>query len=176
MHPRKDDRDNYKELDSWHSSWQKANLFLTRILMMNSMKWALSAILLLPVVEIYLLIRIGTWLGFLPTVLLLAAAAALGTHLLRTQGWKSWSRIQQSLAAGHIPTHDLLDGGIVLGAGALLLLPGFLSDVVGLLLLAPASRRFLVRHFLEHALVTSATRKPSDCGPHVIEGEFRREK
>ncbi|HWP01598.1 MAG TPA: FxsA family protein [Methylococcus sp.] len=142
---------------------------------MNSMKWALLAILLLPVLEIYLLIRIGTWLGFLPTILLLGAAAALGTYLLRTQGWKSWSRIQQSLATGRMPAHDLIDGGIVLGAGALLLLPGFLSDAAGLLLLAPASRRFLVRYFLEHALVMFATRKPSDCGPHVIEGEFRRE-
>jgi UPF0716 protein FxsA len=143
--------------------------------MMNPLKWALLAILLLPILEIYLLIRIGAWLGFLPTILLLGAAAALGTYLLRTQGRRSWSRIQQSLAARRMPARDLIDGGIVLGAGALLLLPGFLSDAAGLLLLAPTSRRFLARYLLEHAFVTFATRETSDRGPRVIEGEFRRE-
>ena len=139
---------------------------------MNIARWLLLALLSLPLLEIYLLIKIGAVIGFLPTLLLLLGAASLGTYLLNTQGWSTWVRLQQSLAGGELPTTELIDGAIILAGGVLLLLPGFLSDVLGLLCLFPRTRRVIVAYVIRKRFGFGSGPPP---GPRTIEGEYRRE-
>lgn len=142
---------------------------------MNPLKLAILALLLLPIAEIYVLIHVGSLLGFLPTILLLGCAALTGTYLLQTQGLKTFGRIQQSLDAGRLPAQDLIEGGLILAAGILLLIPGFISDGVSLFLLLPASRRRLASYLVDHVLQGFQPPAPPDSGARTIEGQFRRE-
>lgn len=140
---------------------------------MNIAQGVLLALLALPVLEIYLLIQMGGMIGFLPTLVLLFGAAALGTYLLQTQGWSTWNRLQQSLARGELPADDLVNGAVIVAGGALLLLPGFLSDMAGILCLIPFSRRLIAAWLVRSSLGRPPGRGPD--GPKVIEGEFKRE-
>jgi UPF0716 protein FxsA len=140
---------------------------------MNKTQGLLLALLALPVLEIYMLIQIGGIVGFLPTVLLLFGAASLGTYLLQTQGWSTWMRLQQSLALGELPADELVNGAVIVAGGALLLLPGFLSDIAGLLCLIPFTRRLIAAWIVKSRLGLQAG--AASAGPKVIEGEFKRE-
>ncbi|MEW6037952.1 MAG: FxsA family protein [Pseudomonadota bacterium] len=142
---------------------------------MNPLKLVVLALLLLPIAEIYVLIHVGSILGFLPTVLLLGLGALAGTYLLQTQGLKTFGRIQQSLEAGRLPAHDMIEGGLILTAGILLLIPGFISDGASLVLLLPASRRWLAGYLVDHVLRGFQPPAPPDSGSQTIEGQFRRE-
>ncbi len=102
---------------------------------------------IVPVVEIYLIIRVGSLIGALPTVLLLLAISSAGAWLVRTQGFALMRRIQAELARGRLPAAELLDGALVLVGGVLLLTPGFFTDLFGLVLLIPASRA-LIKQFV----------------------------
>ncbi len=142
---------------------------------MNIAQGLLLALLALPILEIYLLIQVGGIIGFLPTLLLLFGAAGWGTFLLQTQGLNTWLRVQQSLARGELPAVELINGAVIVAGGALLLLPGFLSDVAGLLCLIPFTRRLLVGWLVKNRLGLRQA-NPNDAeGPKVIEGEFKRE-
>lgn len=138
---------------------------------MNIAQAVLLALLALPILEIYLLIQVGGMIGFLPTLALLFAAAGLGTWLLQTQGWTTWNRLQQSLARGELPAEELVNGAVIVAGGALLLLPGFLSDLAGLLCLLPATRRLIAAWLVRSRLDAQGGGKE----PGVIEGEFKRE-
>lgn len=140
---------------------------------MNIAQGVLLALLALPVLEIYLLVQVGGLVGFLPTLFLLFGAAALGTYLLQTQGWSTWNRLQQSLARGELPADELVNGAVIVAGGALLLLPGFLSDVAGLLCLVPFTRRLIAAWLVRSRLSQGSGTKPQQ--DRVIEGEFRRE-
>jgi UPF0716 protein FxsA len=142
---------------------------------MNPSKLAVLALLLLPIAEIYVLIHVGSMLGFLPTLLLLGLAALAGTHLLQTQGLKTFACIQQSLEAGRLPAQDMIEGGLILTAGILLLIPGFISDGASLVLALPASRRWLASHLADHLRRGFQPPAPPDSGSQTIEGQFRRE-
>jgi len=102
-----------------------------------------------PIAEIYVIIQVGEAIGAIPTILLLAADSIVGSMLLRSQGRRVWSRFRQTLERGAIPHREVLDGALVIFGGAFLITPGFISDVVGLLLLLPPTRalfrRLLVR-------------------------------
>jgi UPF0716 protein FxsA len=141
---------------------------------MNIARLVLVALLALPILEIYLLIQIGSLVGFLPTLLLLFGAAGLGTYLLQTQGWTSWNRMQQSLARGELPADELVNGAVIMAGGALLLLPGFLSDLAGLLCLVPFSRRWIAAWLVSHRLQAAGVAAEAPA-TQVIEGEFKRE-
>jgi UPF0716 protein FxsA len=96
--------------------------------------------IVVPIAELALIIEVGGAIGLLPTVALLLADSVLGSVLLRSQGRTVWRRFSQAMAAGRVPHREVLDGVLVIFGGALLLTPGFLTDVVGLLLLAPPTR------------------------------------
>ena len=98
------------------------------------------AFLVVPIVEIYLIIQVGSAIGGWETVGLLIVISVVGAWLVRFQGLAILARVQRSLAEGKLPTDPLIDGLLVLVAGALMLTPGFLTDGVGLLLLLPPSR------------------------------------
>ena len=95
-----------------------------------------------PLVELALLIQVGQLVGLLPTVLLVLATGVGGAALARREGLRTLASIQGELSSGSLPGEALLDGAAILFGGALLLPPGILTDVVGLSLLLPATRRW----------------------------------
>jgi UPF0716 protein FxsA len=112
--------------------------------------WALVLIfLVVPIAELYLIFLVGDAIGVLPTFLLLAADSLLGSFLLKSQGRSVWNRFNEALAAGRMPHREVMDGVLVIFGGAFLITPGFLTDVLGLVLLIPPTRgvvrRMLVR-------------------------------
>jgi UPF0716 protein FxsA len=98
-----------------------------------------------PLVELALLIRVGQWLGVLPTVLLVLVTGVAGAALARREGVRTVGQIQADLRQGRFPMGRLLDGFMILLAGGFLLTPGLLTDVVGLSMLVPASRAWIKR-------------------------------
>jgi UPF0716 protein FxsA len=109
----------------------------------------------IPLVEIILLIEIGSRLGTGVTLLLLLGTALLGAALARHEGLKTLWRVQTKLANGMMPDEELLDGLLILVAGVMLLAPGLLTDVLGVVLLIPGSRRVIkrwLRHFFRQRL------------------------
>jgi UPF0716 protein FxsA len=107
--------------------------------------------ILTPIVELAILIRLGTILGFWPTIGLVIATGTLGALLARSQGLRALRAIQGDLREGRVPAGRLVDGLLILIGGVVLLTPGLLTDVAGLLLLLPVTRERLKsgvrRHF-----------------------------
>lgn len=95
---------------------------------------------LIPLIELYLLIKVGSLVGAGPTVLIVVGTGVVGTYLARQQGFQVWRGINQSLNQGEFPAEKLVDGLLVLGAGLLLITPGILTDLVGFLMLIPLTR------------------------------------
>jgi UPF0716 protein FxsA len=104
-----------------------------------------------PIAELYVLLQIGHAIGALPTIALLIVDSVLGAALMRSQGRAAWLRFNAALAEGRVPGREVMDGALVILGGALLVTPGFLSDVLGLVLLLPPTRaivrRVLLRRF-----------------------------
>jgi UPF0716 protein FxsA len=101
-----------------------------------------------PVAEVFVAIKVGEAIGALPTILLLIASWPLGAWVLRSQGRAAWRRLSAAVAEGRTPGREVIDGALVLAGGFLLMIPGFITDVVGLvLLLAPT--RILLRMALQ---------------------------
>jgi UPF0716 protein FxsA len=96
--------------------------------------------IVVPIAEIYVIIKVGEAIGLLPTVILLLADAVIGSMLLRHQGRAAWIRFNRALAEGRLPHKEVFDGILVIMGGALLLTPGFLTDIVGLVFLIPPTR------------------------------------
>jgi UPF0716 protein FxsA len=94
----------------------------------------------LPLAELYVILKVGDAIGAVWTILLLAADSVLGSVLLRAQGRSVWRRFNDALAQGKMPHREVLDGVLVIFGGAFLITPGFITDIVGLLLLLPPTR------------------------------------
>jgi UPF0716 protein FxsA len=103
--------------------------------------------IVVPLVELYVIIQVGQAIGVLPTIALLFLDSVLGAVLLRSQGRAVWLRFNTALAEGRVPARETFDGAMVIFGGALLLTPGFITDLFGLLLLIPPTRAAL-RGFL----------------------------
>ncbi|MGB8275556.1 MAG: FxsA family protein [Alphaproteobacteria bacterium] len=141
------------------------------------------ALIAVPLIEIAVLVTVGRHIGVLPTLGLLLLAALAGTTLLRVQGFAVLRRAQEALDRDEFPVVEVFDGVCLLVAGALLLAPGFVTDVLALILLLPPVRALLRRILARHWLATGAIHvSPEDmaAGPgetdergRVIEGEFR---
>ena len=100
---------------------------------------------LLPVIELALLVHIGSRIGVTPTVALVLATGAAGAFLARAQGLRALRRLQEAVGAGSFPGDEIFDGVLILGGGLLLLTPGLLTDAVGFGALVPGTRRLLKR-------------------------------
>lgn len=138
-------------------------------------------LLLVPVVEIYVLISVGSVIGAIPTIALVVCTALLGVMLLRFQGWTTLQRARLSMARGQVPAMEMMSGVVLLIAGILLLTPGFITDALGFLLLVPAVREALLRRVLRN-LQPGPNATPGGDGrdrashePYTIEGEYRRD-
>lgn len=107
---------------------------------------ALFLILLaVPLVELYVIVQVAGGIGIIPTLALLIGMSIAGAWLLKQQGVAVWRKLQAASARGEIPAKEVVDGALILFGGALLLTPGFVTDIVGLALLLPPSRAVVRR-------------------------------
>jgi UPF0716 protein FxsA len=115
--------------------------------------------IVVPIAELYVIIQVGQAIGALPTIAILLADSIIGSMLLRAQGRSAWRRFNEALAAGRVPAREVLDGVLVIFGGAFLITPGFLTDIVGLILLLPPTRavirRLTVRVFSRRFVVSA---------------------
>jgi UPF0716 protein FxsA len=112
--------------------------------------------IVVPLAELYVIIQVGLAIGVLPTIGILLLDSILGSWLLRQQGRAAWQRFNAALAARRPPASETIDGALILFGGALLLTPGFLTDLLGLALLLPPSRA-AVRRVLARRLMGRMT-------------------
>jgi UPF0716 protein FxsA len=115
----------------------------------------------IPLLDMATIVMIGNAVGFGGTLALIIGCGVVGTLLARSQGAHVWGAIRRDLAEGRPPSYGLLDGLMVLIAGALLITPGFLTDIAGLLLLLPPVRevvKYQIRVRLERALAEGSLR------------------
>ena len=135
--------------------------------------------IILPLAEIFVLAEVGAALGGVLTVALVVFSAVLGALLLRHQGFYTLRQVRASLDRGEPPALPMLEGGVLVLAAVLLLVPGFITDIVGLALLITPLRRTLVKGFLRRVLVARPGRGGPPPGPgespRTLEGEYRRE-
>lgn len=139
-----------------------------------------------PVIEIALFIQVGGLLGLWPTIALVLLTAVVGASLVRSQGLQTLLTVQQRLAQGQLPAQQIIEGVMLAVAGVLLLTPGFLTDMMGMLLLLPVSRGWLANYVMRRIVVSNlhtggAGFEPShtfDDATHThgttYEGEFER--
>jgi UPF0716 protein FxsA len=135
-----------------------------------------------PLLEIYLFIKVGRAIGVWPTLALVVLIALVGASQLRIQGLAVLRRVQQSLSRREWPADDLLEGMAVLVGGLLLLIPGFFTDLIGLLLLWPPARKTMLSNLLSRIRSTGRFELAESPGPRqepdrgrIIEGEYTRD-
>lgn len=141
---------------------------------------ALFVVLLVavPILEVYVLVQVGQRIGAWWTVLILVAEAVLGSWLLRREGARAWRALDGAFRGGRVPTGELADAALVLVGGVLLMLPGFVTDVLGLFFLIPFTRPFarsvlgffVARRLSRAGVAPGAFQHPYARGT-VVEGE-----
>jgi UPF0716 protein FxsA len=146
---------------------------------MNPFPVLLLLFLLVPLIEIYVMIKVGGIIGALPTVLLVVLTAVVGAALARLQGLATLQRLQATLARGETPAIEMFEGVLLLVGALLLLTPGFITDLLGFACLIPFTRRALAFRVLKRVTVVTpagTTRNPpGEHQPRTIEGDYRRE-
>lgn len=138
--------------------------------------------LLFPLIELAVLIKVGSVIGVFPTLLLLVATALLGSFMLRIAGVATAWRARERLARGELPEQEMLEGLMIAVGGGLLLLPGFISDLFGLVCIIPFTRRLIIRRVLQRAARQAERQRAFSDDPlarnqprhNVIEGEYER--
>ena len=145
---------------------------------MKAIQILFAFFLIVPFIEIYVLLQVGSIIGALPTILMVVFTAVLGAWLLKKQGFETWRRLQNNLQQGQIPAYEMIEGPILLIGGALLLTPGFFTDFLGFACLIPSLRRRIARYLIEHHLLVvqgaSSFRPTSNYQDNVIEAEFEK--
>src|SRR5262245_51296529 len=117
--------------------------------------------IVVPIAELAVIIQVGGLIGVWWTIALLIADSILGSVLLRTQGRSAWMRFNAAVQSARIPAREVLDGALVITGGVLLLTPGFITDIFGIVLLIPPTRalvRRIVARRLERRMISAATR------------------
>lgn len=151
------------------------------------MRAFLLLFLLFPVLELYVFFKVSTAIGFFPALLLIIASSALGVLVMRVAGLATALRARESLQRGELPAEEMFQGLLLAVGGGLLLVPGFITDVLGLICLLPLTRRLIGRRLRERAEAQAMRQRafsddpfagrPGAQGgtprqPNVIEGEY----
>ena len=129
-------------------------------------------LILWPLAELFVLIKVAEAIGVLYAILLLISSWPVGTWVLRSQGRAAWRRLAAAVGAGRSPGREVLDGALILTGGLLLIIPGFISDAIGLLALLPPTRALLRRALarnLQSRLVVGATRFTRASRPYDVD-------
>jgi UPF0716 protein FxsA len=125
--------------------------------------------ILVPIAELAVIIQVGEQIGVLWTIAILIADSILGSLLMRSQGRAAWRRFNVALQAGRPPAREVFDGVLVIFGGALLLTPGFITDIFGIVLLLPPTRavvrRILVRRYADRMIASAMRRGPAGFEP-----------
>lgn len=108
-------------------------------------------LIVVPLAELYVIVQVGQAIGVLWTISLLLLSSLVGAALLRSQGRSVWRRFRLALASGRPPAGETVDGALVIVGGALMLVPGFITDAIGALLLLPPSRTTVLRGIVRRA-------------------------
>ena len=107
--------------------------------------------LIIPIIEIFFLIKVGEIIGAFPTIILVVLTAVIGAGLLRQQGLSTLARLQQNMGQGKIPAQEMIEGVLLAVGGALLMTPGFVTDTIGFLCLLPFSRKFIAKDIIKRS-------------------------
>ncbi len=138
----------------------------------------LALFLLIPLFEVVVFVQVGGQIGALWTILLTLATAVTGATLVRTQGIRTFMAAKTQLAQGETPAMAVVEGILLLLAGVMLMIPGFISDAMGALILVPFIRQALAGSVLEKVFIARANQanpaKNRQAG-ETIEGQFHRE-
>src|SRR3954470_14025322 len=130
--------------------------------------------IVVPIAELALLIQVGELIGVWWTIALLIADAMLGSWLLRSQGRLAWRRFNTALVEGRVPHREVIDGVLVIFGGVLLLTPGFITDIFGLMFLIPPTRVIMRRLLVRRGALKLMGSMPGTASPngrpHDIEG------
>ena len=130
-------------------------------------------LVLWPVVEIAVFLQVVTWIGVLNTFALMVAISLCGAWLVKRQGVGTLARMRAELADGRVPTGPMTDGGLLAAAGFLLLVPGFVTDIFGILLILPFTRpvaRRVLTRLVSRRILDVRRPGPGSQGP-VVRGE-----
>lgn len=117
---------------------------------------------IIPVVELALLIKVGSYIGVMNTIAIVILTAVVGAYMVRLEGIGVMYRIQQNMQDGVFPAEEMINGVMILVAGALLLTPGFFTDAIGFLMVFPASR-----HVIKKFIRRSIDRRMSEGDIHI---------
>jgi UPF0716 protein FxsA len=126
---------------------------------------------IVPLVELFLLVKLGTVVGVGPTIALVLFTGILGAWLARQQGLEVLRRVNEDLSQGRMPTEALMDGVLILIAGAVLLTPGLLTDALGFVLLIPRTRAEVRK-----IVAARFARRQKTSQPEVIDVEWKEEE
>ena len=127
------------------------------------------SLILIPIVEIYLFIKIGSQIGALSTILLIFITAVIGIYYARYEGLNTLKSGIAQISKNEIPQYEMLSGAIIAFAAVLLIIPGFVTDFIGFLLIFPVTRKLLFNYF---AKKFQSKQKEEDKKNNFIEGEF----
>ncbi len=120
--------------------------------------------IVVPLLELYVILQVGQAIGILPTIAILIVDSLVGAWLMRSEGRRAWVRFNLAISEGRVPAREAIDGVLVVFGGALLLTPGFVTDLLGALLLLPVTRpvarRLLVRRFAGRMVASARTGPP----------------
>ncbi|MDC0028110.1 FxsA family protein [Gammaproteobacteria bacterium] len=140
------------------------------------MKYLLPSFIVLPILEMYVLIRVGGSLGAFNTVLLVLLTALIGIALLRVQGFRTIINARNKLGMAQLPAKEIITGIFLAIGGALLLTPGFITDFFGFLCLVPLTRRILLRVFLNNLVPFEVVKEGKNKAKQDwIEGQFDKD-
>ena len=150
---------------------------------MRGFPLGLLLFILAPIAELWLMIDIGSVIGAGWTVLAIIATAIIGASLVRFQGIGVYTRLNQTAARGEIPAMEMIEGMSLFISGVFLLIPGFITDAIGFLLLIPPLRRWFALNTLKRFFIVPNPSAPSAAGTQgenasievtTVEGEYRR--
>ena len=141
------------------------------------MKYLLPTFIVLPILEMYVLISVGSNIGAFNTILLVLLTALIGFALLRVQGFRTLINARNKLGMAQLPAEEMITGIFLAIGGALLLTPGFITDLFGLLCLVPVTRRFLLKIALTNLTGFGVVNESKGAvKKDWIEGEFDKDK
>lgn len=153
-------------------------LFLNERLQITHMNPVLIFLMLiigLPLGEIYFLIEVGSIIGAIPTILITVMTAVIGISLIRIQGMSTVQKLQLSISLGQSPAVEILEGVMLMLAAICLLIPGFVSDSIGFLLLIPPLRQVFAKYFIQRQIFSakqSFHANQPKANKSFIEGEY----
>ena len=137
---------------------------------MNIFRSIFLLIIVVSFLELYVLLAVGSVIGAIPTICLIIASAGLGSYLLKQQGLATYKRFQNAIQKNETPAMELIEGFVILLGGALLLTPGFITDIVGLCCLLSAPREHIISFILKRFTVPNLF-----DNKNILEGEFRKD-